>query len=117
MLHRRVSHSAGRSPGRQGLDPTLAPHRERVTKRLDGRIALVTGASRGLGAAVAKRYAAEGAQVILLARNLKGLEQTDDEIRRSGASATLVPLDLRQFDQLDAMGAALHQRFGRIDVL
>jgi NAD(P)-dependent dehydrogenase (short-subunit alcohol dehydrogenase family) len=88
-----------------------------VTKRLDGRIALVTGASRGLGAAVAKRYAAEGAQVIALARGLKGLEQTDDAIRSLGGSATLVPLDLRHFDQLDQMAAALHQRFGRIDIL
>jgi len=88
-----------------------------VTRRLDGRLALVIGASRGLGAAVARRYAAEGAHVILLARTTKGLEQVDDEIRRLGGSATLVPLDLRQFDQIDAMAASLHQRFGRLDVL
>jgi NAD(P)-dependent dehydrogenase (short-subunit alcohol dehydrogenase family) len=88
-----------------------------VTKRLEGRVALVPGASRGLGAAVAKRYAAEGAQVILLARTKKALEQIDDEIRKAGGSATLVPLDLRQFDQIDHMAAALQQRFGRLDVL
>jgi len=88
-----------------------------VTKRLDGRIALVTGASRGLGAAVAKRYAAEGAHLILLARTGKALEAVDDEVRRLGSNATLVPLDLRQFEQIDAMAAALHQRFGRLDVL
>ena len=88
-----------------------------MTKRLEGRVALVTGASRGLGAAVAKRYAAEGAQVILLARTKKALEQIDDEIRKTGGSATLVPLDLRQFDQIDHMAAALQQRFGRLDVL
>lgn len=88
-----------------------------MTKRLEGRVALVTGASRGLGAAVARRYAAEGAQVILLARTTKRLEQIDDAIRRQGASATLVPLDLRQFDQIDAMAASLHQRFGRLDIL
>lgn len=87
-----------------------------MTKRLEGRVALVTGASRGLGAAVAKRYAAEGAQVIMLARETKGLAQIDDEIRKIGGSATLVPLDLRQFNQIDQMAGALHQRFGRLDV-
>jgi len=66
---------------------------------------------------VAKRYAAEGAHLILLARTGKALEAVDDEIRRAGGSATLVPLDLRQFDQIDAMAAALHQRFGRLDML
>lgn len=88
-----------------------------MTGRLQNRLALITGASRGLGAAVAKRYAAEGAHVILLARTLKGLEAVDDEIRRSGQSATLVPLDLRQLEQIDQMGAALQQRFGRLDIL
>ena len=68
-----------------------------MTARLEGRVALVTGASRGLGAAVAARYAEEGAQVVLLARGTKGLEATDDAVRAKGGSATLVPLDLRQF--------------------
>ena len=86
-------------------------------KRLDGRVALVTGASRGIGAAVARRFAAEGAHVILVARTVGGLEERDDEIRSAGGSATLVPLDLRKFDQIDQMGAALYQRFGRLDVL
>jgi NAD(P)-dependent dehydrogenase (short-subunit alcohol dehydrogenase family) len=86
-------------------------------KRLEGRLALVTGASRGIGAAVARRFAAEGAHVILVARTSGGLEERDDEIRAAGGSATLVPLDLRQFDQIDQLGAALHQRFGRLDVL
>ena len=88
-----------------------------MTRRLDGQLALVTGASRGLGAAVARRYAAEGAHVILLARTVKALEQVDDDIRRASGTATLVPLDLRQFDQLDQMAASLRQRFGRLDVL
>jgi NAD(P)-dependent dehydrogenase (short-subunit alcohol dehydrogenase family) len=87
-----------------------------MPKRLDGRIALITGASRGLGAAVAKRFAAEGAQLILLARDSAKLEALDDEIRAIADSATLVPLDLRAFDQLDAMGAALAERFGRLDI-
>ncbi len=85
--------------------------------RLEGRIALVTGASRGLGAAVAKRYAAEGAQVILVARKREKLEQVDDAIQKAGGQATLVPLNLREFDQIDQMAAALRQRFGRIDIL
>jgi NAD(P)-dependent dehydrogenase (short-subunit alcohol dehydrogenase family) len=87
------------------------------SKRLAGRLALVTGASRGIGAAVAKRFAAEGAQVILVARTVGGLEEVDDEIRSAGGQATLVPLDLRDFDEIDQMGAALYQRFGRLDVL
>ncbi len=88
-----------------------------MIKRLDGRIALVTGASRGLGAAVARRYAAEGAHVILLARTTTDLERVDDDIRRLGGNATLVPLDLRQFARIDQMAVSLHQRFGKLDVL
>jgi NAD(P)-dependent dehydrogenase (short-subunit alcohol dehydrogenase family) len=88
-----------------------------TVKRLDGRLALVTGASRGIGAAVARRFAAEGAHVILVARTVGGLEERDDEIRAAGGSATLVPLDLRRFDEIDQMAAALYQRFGRLDVL
>ena len=87
------------------------------SKRLAGRLALVTGASRGIGAAVARRFAAEGAHVILVARTVGGLEEIDDEIRAGGGSATLVPLDLRDFDKLDQMGASLYQRFGKLDVL
>jgi NAD(P)-dependent dehydrogenase (short-subunit alcohol dehydrogenase family) len=89
-----------------------------VTARLAGRLALVTGASRGLGAAVAKRYAAEGAQLILLARDTAALEKLDDEIRAAtGASATLVPLDLRHFDKLDAMAVSIAERFGQLDII
>ncbi|HEX6841283.1 MAG TPA: SDR family NAD(P)-dependent oxidoreductase, partial [Stellaceae bacterium] len=87
-------------------------------ERLKGRIALITGASRGIGAAVAKRFAAEGAQVILVARTVGALEELDDEIRAAGGNpATLLPLDLRQFDKIDQMAVALHQRFGHLDVL
>ncbi|NNG02693.1 MAG: SDR family NAD(P)-dependent oxidoreductase [Inquilinus sp.] len=85
--------------------------------RLAGRIALVTGASRGIGAAVAKRYAAEGAQVILAARTVGGLEEVDDAIRGAGGSATLVPVDLAKPDRIDALGASIHERFGRLDIL
>ncbi|HEX9488711.1 MAG TPA: SDR family NAD(P)-dependent oxidoreductase [Stellaceae bacterium] len=86
-------------------------------QRLAGRLALITGASRGIGAAVAKRFAAEGAQVILVARTAGALEELDDEIRAAGSAATLLPLDLRDFDKIDQMGAALYERFGRLDVL
>ena len=66
-------------------------------KRLDGRIALVTGASRGIGRAVARRFAAEGARLILVARTSGGLEEADNEIRAAGGEpAMLVPLDLCQ---------------------
>jgi NAD(P)-dependent dehydrogenase (short-subunit alcohol dehydrogenase family) len=89
-----------------------------TAKRLEGRIALITGASRGIGAAVAKRFAAEGAHLILTARTVGGLEEVDDAIRAAGGgSATLVPADLMQMDQIDQMGAAIHQRFGKLDIL
>jgi len=86
-------------------------------KQLAGRVALVTGASRGIGAAVARRFAAAGAHVVLLARTQGALEELDDEIRAQGGAATLVPLDLREPDSIDQMGLALFQRFGRLDIL
>jgi len=85
--------------------------------QLEGRIALVTGASRGIGRAVAKRFAAEGAHVIALARTQGALEELDDEIRVAGGQATLVPLDLTNVGQIDRTGEALFDRFKRLDVL
>jgi NAD(P)-dependent dehydrogenase (short-subunit alcohol dehydrogenase family) len=86
--------------------------------RLQGRIALVTGASRGIGRAVALRFAQEGAHLILTARTQGGLEELDDEILEiSGENATLVPLDLTDFGAIDKMGAAVFDRFKRLDVL
>ncbi len=86
--------------------------------RLAGRIALITGASRGLGAAIAKRYASEGAQLILLARTVGGLEELDDTIRAAGGRRPLlVPHDLRELDGLDRLGASLHERYGRLDIV
>lgn len=88
--------------------------------RLAGRIALITGASRGIGAAIARRFASEGAQVVLAARTVGGLEEVDDAIRAASADkvqATLVPIDLRNGEEIDRLCAAIGQRFGRLDVL
>ncbi|MBV8576992.1 MAG: SDR family NAD(P)-dependent oxidoreductase, partial [Acetobacteraceae bacterium] len=84
---------------------------------LSGSIALVTGASRGIGSAAAIELARLGAHVVITARTQGGLEQTDDAIRAMGGSATLLPLDLTEGDQVDAVGPSLYQRFGRQDVL
>ncbi len=81
------------------------------------RITLVTGASRGIGYAAAKALAAAGHHVVATARTQGGLEALDDEIKASGGACTLVPMDLREFDQIDRLGAALHERFGRLDGL
>lgn len=80
-------------------------------------MALITGASRGIGAAVARRFAAEGAHVVLVARTVGGLEELDDSIRAAGGSATLVPMDLRDYDAIDRLGAALFERYQRLDIL
>ena len=91
--------------------------REARNGRLAGRIALVTGASRGIGAAVARRFAEEGAHLILTARTQGGLEEVDDHIRRMGGNATLVPMDLGEADSIERLGAAVFERFGRLDIL
>jgi NAD(P)-dependent dehydrogenase (short-subunit alcohol dehydrogenase family) len=85
--------------------------------RLVDKIALITGASRGIGAAVAERFAHEGAHVVLAARTVGGLEEVDDRVRAAGGSATLVPVDLRDFVKIDELAAALFDRYGRLDIL
>jgi NAD(P)-dependent dehydrogenase (short-subunit alcohol dehydrogenase family) len=84
---------------------------------LDGAIALVTGASRGIGAALAVELARLGAHLVITGRTQGGLEETDDAIRALGGQATLLPLDLREGAQIDAIGPSIYQRFGRLDAL
>lgn len=89
-----------------------------VTERFKDRIAVVTGASRGLGAAVARRLAERGARVVLVARTQGALEALDDAIRKSGGEKpVLAPFDLTDFARVDLLGQAVHQRFGKLDML
>jgi NAD(P)-dependent dehydrogenase (short-subunit alcohol dehydrogenase family) len=81
------------------------------------RVALITGASRGLGRAVAVELARRGVHVVITARTQGGLEATDDAVRAAGGAATLLPLDLREEASLDAVGPSLFERFGRLDAL
>jgi NAD(P)-dependent dehydrogenase (short-subunit alcohol dehydrogenase family) len=80
------------------------------------RIALITGASRGIGRATAKLLAADGAHVLLLGRHQKTLESVDDEITAAGGKATLIPLDLADGAAIDPLGPSLYERFGRLDI-
>ncbi|MCB1475204.1 MAG: SDR family NAD(P)-dependent oxidoreductase [Rhodobiaceae bacterium] len=84
---------------------------------LTGRIALVTGASRGIGYQVALGLAKAGAHVIAIARTVGGLEDLDDQIQAAGGSATLTPLDLTDFDGIDRLGAAIYDRWKKLDII
>lgn len=86
-------------------------------RTLDGRIALVTGATRGIGRAVAIELAHAGAHVVALGRTQGALEELDDAVRPFGVDATLVPCDLKDGDALDRLGAAIHDRWGKLDIL
>jgi len=88
-----------------------------MASSLTNRIALVTGASRGIGYATARALARQGAHIIAVARTQGGLEELDDEIRKDGGSATLVPLSVTDSDGIARLGAALHERHGKIDIL
>ncbi|WP_421694446.1 SDR family NAD(P)-dependent oxidoreductase [Aestuariivirga sp.] len=88
-----------------------------MTRRLEGRVALVTGASRGLGASMAIALAKEGAHIIATARTQGGLTELDDAIKAAGSSATLVPVDIKDFDAIDRLGAAIFERWKKLDIL
>ncbi len=88
-----------------------------MPRPLDGAVALVTGASRGLGAATAVELGRLGAHVVITARTQGGLEETDDAVTVAGGTASLLPLDLAEGDSLDALGPSIFERFGRLDIL
>ena len=88
-----------------------------MTKLLEGKVALVTGASRGLGRAAAFALAKQGAHIIATARSQGGLEELDDEIKAAGSSATLVPMDITDYAGIDRLGAAIFERWKKLDVL
>lgn len=88
-----------------------------MTPDLSGRLALVTGASRGIGREMTLQMAALGAHVIAVARTPGALEELDDEIQAKGGQATLVPLDLTDYEGIDRLGGAIHDRWGKLDIL
>jgi len=88
-----------------------------MTKAFEGKVALVTGASRGIGAATAKALAAQGAHVILTARTAKDLEAVEDAIFTAGGSATIAPLDLTDGDSISRLAVAVTERWGKLDIL
>jgi NAD(P)-dependent dehydrogenase (short-subunit alcohol dehydrogenase family) len=88
-----------------------------MTGPLASRIALVTGGSRGIGYAVAIALARQGAHVVATARTPGGLEELDDAIKAVGGTATLVPLELRDYDGIARLGAALNERYGKLDIM
>jgi NAD(P)-dependent dehydrogenase (short-subunit alcohol dehydrogenase family) len=88
-----------------------------MDKPLADRLAVVTGASRGIGRAAAIAFAKAGAHVVAIARTQGGLEELDDEIRAAGSPATLVPLDLKDYEAIDRLGDAINERWGKLDIL
>ena len=90
---------------------------QRQHQRFKDRLALVTGASRGLGRAIALALAREGAHVVVAARSTGALEDLDDEIRAAGGAATILKLDLRAQEKIDQLGPLIYQRWGKLDIL
>lgn len=86
-------------------------------KVLEDKIAVVTGASRGIGYHAAIALAKAGAHIIAIAKTTGGLEELDDEIKSFGGTCTLVPMDLQDFDAIDRLGAAINEKWGKLDIL
>ena len=84
---------------------------------MKNKIALITGASRGLGRSVAKSLAKKGVELILVARTISALEELDDEIKSLGSKSTIVPMDLEDNDSIDVLGGEIHKKWGKLDIL
>jgi NAD(P)-dependent dehydrogenase (short-subunit alcohol dehydrogenase family) len=97
--------------------PSSQKQADVVAQRLAGKVALVTGASRGLGFATAVHLAREGAHIIATARTKGGLEELDDAIKAAGSSATLVPMNITDYEGIDRLGAAIFERWKKLDIL
>src|SRR6201991_504447 len=101
-------------------DPSAGHDAEQMadaSKPLTDKIALITGASRGIGAAVALELAQAGAHIIAVARTTGALEELDDKIKAAGSSATLVPLDVKDMDGIARLALAVHERYKKLDIL
>jgi len=88
-----------------------------MTKKLDGKVALITGATRGIGAGVALALAREGAHIIMVGRTTGALEDMDDAIREIGSETTLVPMNLSDHDAIDRLGGHVAEKWGKLDIL
>jgi NAD(P)-dependent dehydrogenase (short-subunit alcohol dehydrogenase family) len=88
-----------------------------MSRQLEGKVALITGASRGLGYAAALHLAKEGVHIIATARTRGGLEELDDAVKAAGSTATLVPMNLTDYEAIDRLGAAIFERWKKLDIL
>ena len=88
-----------------------------MQKDMKNKIALITGASRGLGRSVAKSLAKKGVELILVARTIRALEELDDEIKSIGSKSTIVPMDLEDNEAIDILGGEIHKKWGKLDIL
>ncbi len=88
-----------------------------MNNKMKNKVALVTGASRGLGRSIAKSLALEGAELILVGRTISALEELDDEIKSIGSKSTIVPMDLEDNENIDILGGEINKKWGKLDIL
>ena len=88
-----------------------------MQKSMKNKIALITGASRGLGRSIARSLAKKGAELILVARTISALEELDDEIKSLGSKSTIVPMDLEDNEAIDVLGGEINKKWGKLDIL